>query len=125
MSVESLLLVGTPGTRLPLSDETKRRIARVKRAKKFARLLPCPIRRSIESRYEKLGSEDYRNAGPMRPILVKTNLVKPADPLLLLDDAEASAIVRQARSTGLTNISAPAAIVKALFSVKHRRRTDC
>jgi pimeloyl-ACP methyl ester carboxylesterase len=70
--VRSLLLVGTPGTRLPLSEETKRSIARVKRAKKFARVLPGPVRRSIEARYEKLGSEDYRNAGSMRPILVRT-----------------------------------------------------
>ena len=71
--VDSLMLVGTPGARLPLSEETQRRIARVKRGKKFARMLPGPIRRSIEARYAKLGSEDYRNAsGTLREILVKT-----------------------------------------------------
>jgi len=70
--VDSLMLVGTPGARLPLSEETKRRIARVKRAKKIARWLPGPLRRAIEARYAKLGSEDYRNAGPMKDILVKT-----------------------------------------------------
>jgi len=73
VQVDSLMLVGTPGARLPLSEETKRRIARVKRGKKFARMLPGPIRRSIEARYAKLGSEDYRNAsGTMREILVKS-----------------------------------------------------
>ncbi len=73
ISVRSLMLVGTPGARLPLSEETKRRIARTKRGKKIAAMLPGPIRRSIEKRYEKLGSEDYRNAqGIMRSILVKT-----------------------------------------------------
>jgi pimeloyl-ACP methyl ester carboxylesterase len=73
VNVRSLMLVGTPGARLPLSEETKRRIARTKRGKKIAAMLPGPIRRSIEKRYEKLGSEDYRNAtGVMRKILVKT-----------------------------------------------------
>lgn len=73
IAVDSLLLVGTPGARLPLSEETRRRIARVKRAKKLAALLPGPLRRSIEGHYAKLGSEDYRNAsGRMREILVKT-----------------------------------------------------
>jgi len=71
--VDSLMLVGTPGARLPLSEETKRRIARVKRGKRIARMLPGPVRRSIEARYAKLGSEDYRNAsGVMRDILVKS-----------------------------------------------------
>lgn len=71
--VNSLILAGTPGARLPLSEETKRSIARVKRGKKLARMLPGPLRRSIEARYAKLGSEDYRNAsGVMRDILVKT-----------------------------------------------------
>jgi pimeloyl-ACP methyl ester carboxylesterase len=71
--VRSLMLVGTPGARLPLSEETQRRIARVKRGKKFARMLPGPIRRSIEAHYAKLGSEDYRNAsGTLREILVKS-----------------------------------------------------
>jgi pimeloyl-ACP methyl ester carboxylesterase len=71
--IDSLMLVGTPGARLPLSEETKRRIARVKRGKKLASWLPGPIRRSIEARYAKLGSEDYRNAsGTMREILVKS-----------------------------------------------------
>ncbi|NTU72518.1 MAG: alpha/beta hydrolase [Coriobacteriia bacterium] len=71
--VDSLMLVGTPGARLPLSEETQKRIARTKRAKAFAAKLPSPIRRAIEARYAKLGSEDYRNAsGIMRSILVKT-----------------------------------------------------
>lgn len=71
--VDSLMLVGTPGARLPLSEETQRRIARVKRAKSIASRLPGPVRRSIEAHYAKLGSEDYRNAsGRMRDILVKT-----------------------------------------------------
>jgi pimeloyl-ACP methyl ester carboxylesterase len=73
VQIDSLVLVGTPGARLPLSEETKRRIARVKRGKKLASWLPGPIRRSIEARYAKLGSEDYRNAsGTMREILVKS-----------------------------------------------------
>jgi pimeloyl-ACP methyl ester carboxylesterase len=73
VAIDSLMLVGTPGARLPLSEETKRRIARTKRMKNLASHLPGPLRRSIERRYEKLGSEDYRNAsGVMRSILVKT-----------------------------------------------------
>lgn len=72
VQVDSLMLVGTPGARLPLSEETKRRIARVKRGKQIASRLPGPIRRSIEAHYAKLGSEDYRSAGPMKDILVKT-----------------------------------------------------
>jgi pimeloyl-ACP methyl ester carboxylesterase len=71
VTVESLMLVGTPGTRLPLSEETKRRIARVKSAKKLARFMPGPVRRAIEARMARLGSEDYRNAGPMKDILVR------------------------------------------------------
>ena len=70
--VDSLMLIGTPGARLPLSEETQRRIARVKRAKRLARWLPGPARRAIEARFAKLGSEDYRNAGPMKDILVKS-----------------------------------------------------
>jgi len=71
--VDALVLVGTPGARLPLSEETQRRIAKARRGKRIAAMLPGPIRRSIEARYAKLGSEDYRNAtGVMRDILVKT-----------------------------------------------------
>jgi pimeloyl-ACP methyl ester carboxylesterase len=69
--VGSLVLVGTPGVRLPASARTKRRIATVKVAKRVARVLPGAIRRAVQSRFERLGSEDYRNAGAMRPILVR------------------------------------------------------
>ena len=71
--LRSLMLVGTPGVRLPLSEETKRRIARVKRGEDASRRwLPGPMRRAIEGALARLGSEDYRNAGAMRPILVET-----------------------------------------------------
>lgn len=72
VGTHSLVLVGTPGARLPLSPETAARIARVKRVKRAARFLPGFVRRPIEARMAKLGSEDYRNAGEMRPILVRT-----------------------------------------------------
>lgn len=71
VAIESLVLVGTPGVRLPLSPEAVKRIARVKRAKRIAARLPGPLRSAIERRFERLGSEDYRNAGEMRPILVR------------------------------------------------------
>lgn len=71
VAIGSLVLVGTPGVRLPLSPEAERRIASVKRAKRVARLLPGPLRRSIERRLVSRGSEDYRNAGELRPILVR------------------------------------------------------
>lgn len=68
----SLVLVGTPGVRLPLSPKAARRVATVKRARAVAPHLPGPLRRWLEGRLITLGSEDYRNAGEMRPILVKT-----------------------------------------------------
>lgn len=89
--VKSLVLVGTPGIRLPLSPEAVKRIAKVKRAKRLAKHLPGPLRTSIERRFERLGSEDYRNAGDMRPILVRAvnedlsgQLPKIAVPTLLV-----------------------------------------
>ncbi len=68
---DSLVLVGTPGVRLPQSAEVRRRIARVRRMKRISRYMPAPVRRNIEARLARLGSEDYRQAGDMRPILVR------------------------------------------------------
>jgi len=67
----SLVLVGTPGVRLPLSARARRRVATVKAARRVAPHLPGALRRSLESRLERMGSEDYRNAGEMRPIMVR------------------------------------------------------
>lgn len=69
--IGALVLVGTPGVRLPLSPEAARRIASVKRLKRIARILPGPLRRSLERRLVNRGSEDYRNAGDLRPVLVR------------------------------------------------------
>jgi pimeloyl-ACP methyl ester carboxylesterase len=70
--VRSLVLVGTPGVRMPLSRKTRLRIATVKAARRASRLLPAPVRDALNERASRLGSEDYRNAGEMRPILVRT-----------------------------------------------------
>lgn len=69
--VRSLVLVGTPGVRLPLSPEAERRSVRARRLKRMATRLPGPLRRAMQRRFERMGSEDYRNAGEMRPILVR------------------------------------------------------
>ncbi len=71
IAVGSLVLVGAPGARLPLSKQARRRIARVKFAKRVARVMPAAVRKAVETRMSRLGSADYRNAGAMRPILVR------------------------------------------------------
>jgi len=70
-AVGSLILVGTPGIRLPLSGQAKRRIAGVKMARRASRFLPAPLREALADRLSRLGSDDYRNAGDMRAILVR------------------------------------------------------
>lgn len=67
-----LVLIGTPGVRLPLSPEAAKRISRVKRLRKLAAALPGPLRNGLNARLNKGGSRDYQEAGEMRPILVKT-----------------------------------------------------
>jgi len=69
--VGALILVGTPGVRLPPSKRTRRRIATVKLVRRIAKALPQRPRHLVEKLLSRLGSEDYRNAGPMRDILVR------------------------------------------------------
>jgi pimeloyl-ACP methyl ester carboxylesterase len=68
--VNKLLLVGSSGLRSAPSMK-----ARVKRAAsktaRFAGKLGPPGRVLRDAAYKKLASEDYRNAGPMRPTFVK------------------------------------------------------
>ncbi|TLM69762.1 MAG: alpha/beta hydrolase [Actinobacteria bacterium] len=71
-AVGSLVLVGTPAVRLPLSPKVRRRIARVKFAKKLAKRLPGPLRAAVDRRMARLGSDDYRAAGSMRDTLVRS-----------------------------------------------------
>ena len=71
VAVESLILVGTPAVRLPPSGKTKRRIALVKRLKHVSRWLPGAAQTAVIKWTSRFGSEDYRNAGEMRDILVR------------------------------------------------------
>ena len=68
--VDRLVLVGATGLRPPPSPSMRARRALAGAARVGARL-GRPGRAVKEMVYRRLGSEDYRNAGPLRPILVK------------------------------------------------------
>jgi pimeloyl-ACP methyl ester carboxylesterase len=68
--VEKLVVVGSPGLRTPpsLSARVKRLASRGARV---AGYLGPPGRAVRSAVYERVASQDYRDAGPMRPVLVK------------------------------------------------------
>ena len=68
--VEKLVLVGSPGLRTPPSMKARAKRG-VSRAGKAAGRLGPPGRWVKQRLYERLASQDYRDAGPMRSILVK------------------------------------------------------
>jgi pimeloyl-ACP methyl ester carboxylesterase len=69
--IKSLILVGTPAVRLPLSGRAKRRIALVKTVKRLSGRLPRTAQGAVTKWLSRFGSDDYRNAGEMRDILVR------------------------------------------------------
>lgn len=68
--VDKLVLAAPSGIRTPPSAKARARKA-VARAGRAAGRLGPPGRRVKAAVYERLGSEDYKQAGPMQPILVK------------------------------------------------------
>jgi pimeloyl-ACP methyl ester carboxylesterase len=68
--VNKLLLVGASGLRSAPSMKARAKRAASKSAR-FAGKLGAPGRSIRDAAYKKLASEDYRNAGPMRPTFVK------------------------------------------------------
>jgi pimeloyl-ACP methyl ester carboxylesterase len=69
-AVRSLVLAGSSGLRTPPSF--KARVKRgVSRAGRGARRLGPPGRALSAALYRRIASEDYRNAGPLRPTFVK------------------------------------------------------
>ena len=69
--VDKLVLVGSNGLRAPASPRLKARRMVARAVKGGARLGP-PGRAVSAAVLPRLASQDYRDAGPMRPILVKT-----------------------------------------------------
>jgi pimeloyl-ACP methyl ester carboxylesterase len=69
--VKRLVLVASPVVRLKADRELRSRIGGYARVKFVASLLPPFKQRILEWGRMKYGSEDYRNAGSMRPTLVK------------------------------------------------------
>lgn len=68
--VGKLVLQGSSGLRTPPS--MKARLKRVaSKGARFAGRFGAPGERLRRAVYDKIASEDYRNAGPMRPVLVK------------------------------------------------------
>jgi pimeloyl-ACP methyl ester carboxylesterase len=70
VQADALVLIGTPGARLPLTKKAQRRVAFVKSAKRLAHCMPRPFESAVARRLSRLGSDDYRNAGDMRDTLV-------------------------------------------------------
>lgn len=69
--VKRLVLVASPVVRLKADGQVRSRISGYGRVKLLASLLPPFKERILEWGRMKYGSEDYRNAGSMRPTLVK------------------------------------------------------
>ena len=69
--VEKLVLVGSNGVPAParLTTRAKKAAARTARA---ARFLGSPGRKLRDAVYRRVASDDYRAAGPLRPMLVRT-----------------------------------------------------
>ena len=68
--VGKLVLQGSSGLRTPPSFKARMKRL-VSKGARFAGRFGAPGDRLRRAVYEKIASEDYRNAGPMRPILVK------------------------------------------------------
>jgi pimeloyl-ACP methyl ester carboxylesterase len=71
VDTDALILIGTPGARLPLPKKAQRRIAFVKCTKRLAHCMPQSFQGVVTHRLSRLGSDDYRNAGDMRDTLVR------------------------------------------------------
>jgi pimeloyl-ACP methyl ester carboxylesterase len=69
--VQRLVLVASPVVRLPMDRALRSRIGGYARVKLVASLVPPFKDRILEWGRQKYGSEDYRNAGDLRPTLVK------------------------------------------------------
>ena len=69
--VKRLVLVASPVVRLPADRAVRSRVSGYARVKFLARLLPPFRERILEWGRTKYGSEDYRQAGSLRPTLVK------------------------------------------------------
>lgn len=68
--VEKLVVVGSPGLRSSPSARVRAKRAAGRAARVAGRLGP-PGRAARDAIYRRIASADYREAGPMRPILVK------------------------------------------------------
>lgn len=96
--VDRLVLVGSSGLRTPpsLKARTKRLISKGARG---AGALGAPGRMLRDALYRRIASQDYREAGPLRPILVKvvnedllTLLPRVKSPTLLVWGSEDDAV---------------------------------
>jgi pimeloyl-ACP methyl ester carboxylesterase len=87
--VEKLALISPSGVRTPPSARARARKA-VGRAGRAAGKLGPPGRRVKAAVYDRLGSDDYKQAGPMQPILVR---VVNEDVSPLLSRVKASTLV--------------------------------
>jgi pimeloyl-ACP methyl ester carboxylesterase len=68
--VEKLVLVGSPGLRTPPSPGVRAKRL-VSRGARIAGLLGPPGKAVRGAVYKRIASQDYKDAGPLRPILVK------------------------------------------------------
>ena len=68
--VDKLVLAAPSGVRTPPSARTRARKALAKTGRAAGALGP-PGRRLKQAVYDRLGSDDYKQAGPMQPILVR------------------------------------------------------
>jgi pimeloyl-ACP methyl ester carboxylesterase len=68
--VEKVVLSGAPGIKMPPSMEARVKKAVAKSARTVGRLGP-PGRMLKQAVYERIASSDYKDAGPLQPILVK------------------------------------------------------
>ena len=69
--VSRLVLVASPVVRLPVAPGVRARNRSYVMLRKIAGLLPPLRERILEWARMRYGSEDYRNAGPMRPTIVR------------------------------------------------------
>lgn len=68
--VEKVVLSGSPGIKVPPSVEARMKKAVAKSARVVGHLGP-PGRKLKQAVYERIASSDYKEAGPLQPILVK------------------------------------------------------
>ncbi|MFN2490516.1 MAG: alpha/beta fold hydrolase [Actinomycetota bacterium] len=69
--VDKLILIGSNGIRSPASTGVRLRRGAARTARSVGRL-GSPGRRTRDAIYGRIASQDYRDAGPLRPMLVKT-----------------------------------------------------